>query len=85
MDGPSGYFAFLPQGIVTIPRDSYLAWVPLFYALPPELVEKHPAYPDLPRNIRQPASEDRYIDLINQDSFLELVWDCYACRYGNTF
>ena len=78
MEEPSGYLAFLPQGIVTIPRDSYLVWLPLFYALPRELVEKRPAYLDLPRNIRQLASEDRYIDLINQDSFLELVWDCYA-------
>ena len=78
MEEPSGYLAFLPQGIVTVPRDSYLAWLPLFYALPRELVEKRPAYLDLPRNIRQLASEDRYIDLINQDSFLELVWDCYA-------
>ena len=66
------------DGYIKIPRDSYLIWLPLFYALPKELAGKRPAYLDLPRNINVLLCEKRYRDLINCDSFLELVWDCYA-------
>lgn len=66
------------DGYIKIPKDSYLIWLPLFYALPKELAGKRPAYLDLPRNINRLLREERYRDMVNCDSFLELVWDCYA-------
>ena len=66
------------DGYIKIPRDSYLIWLPLFYALPKELAGKRPAYLDLPRNTNRLLREERYRDMVNCDSFLELVWDCYA-------
>ena len=50
----------------------------MFYALPRELVQKRPAYLDLPRNITKLIASDKHMDLIKEDAFPELVWDCYA-------
>lgn len=50
----------------------------MFYALPRELVEKRPAYLELPRNVRQVLNNEKYRALLQNDAFLELVWDCYA-------
>lgn len=47
-------------------------------ALPKELVEKWVAHLNLPRNIRQLLSNPECKKLIETDTFLELVWDCYA-------
>nr|MCR5254645.1 hypothetical protein [Acetatifactor sp.] len=47
-------------------------------SLPRELVEKRPAYLELPRNIRQVLDSEDSRAMIQSDSFLELVWDCYA-------
>lgn len=55
-----------------------LSWITLFYALPKELVEKRPAYLELPRNIHRLLHSEEYRKLIESDSILELVWDCYA-------
>ena len=74
----SGFIVVLADGIIEIPQDSYLSWLTLFYALPQELVEKRPAYLDLPRNIVKLLSDEAAMKLIEDDSFLELVWDCYA-------
>ena len=76
-DSP-GILVIRKDGYIKIPRDSYLSYLPLFYALPKELAGKRPAYLDLPRNINRLLREERYRDLVNCDSFLELVWDCYA-------
>ena len=76
-DSP-GVLVIRKDGYIKIPKDSYLIWLPLFYALPKELAGKRPAYLDLPRNINRLLREERYRDLVNCDSFLELVWDCYA-------
>lgn len=76
--GPSGFIVMLADGIMTIPQNSYLSWMTLFYALPRELVEKRPAYLSLPRNITRLLSDENAIKLIEDDSFLELVWDSYA-------
>ncbi len=78
MKGPKGYLVLLPDEIIEIPKSSNLSWLRLFYALPRELVEKRPAYLDLPRNIRQVLDSEESRALIQSDSFLELVWDCYA-------
>ena len=75
---PSGFIVVLADGIIEIPQDSCLSWLTLFYALPRELVEKKPAYLDLPRNIVKLLSDEAAMKLIEDDSFLELVWDCYA-------
>ena len=50
---PSGFIVVLPQTIMEIPQGSNLSWLPLFYALPKELVEKRAAYLNLPRNIKK--------------------------------
>ncbi len=73
----SDLFIIREDGFIKIPQDSYLSWLSLFYALPKELVEKRPAYLELPRNIKRLLREERYREMLN-DSFLELVWDCYA-------
>lgn len=75
---PSGFIVVLPQAIIEIPQDSNLSWLTLFYALPQELVEKRADYLNLPRNIHQVLTSDEYRKLIQTDTFLELVWDCYA-------
>ena len=53
MKGPKGYLVLLPDEIIEIPKSSNLSWLRLFYSLPRELVEKRPAYLELPRNIRR--------------------------------
>ena len=74
---PSDFVVILPSSIITIPQDSYLGYLPLFYALPKELVEKRPVYLNLSRNILTLIADDQSHDMLN-DSFLELVLDCYA-------
>lgn len=76
--GPAGYIAVLPNTIIEIPKSSNLSWLPMFYALPPELVGKRPEYAALPRNIHVLLASPECIKLIESDVFLELVWDCYA-------
>ena len=72
------FFVVLPAQIMEIPPDSGLSWMPLFYALPKELVEKRPQFLKLPRNIHQLLHSEESCQMIQSDSFLELVWDCYA-------
>ena len=76
--GPSGFIVVLADGIMTIPQDSPLSWMTLFYALPRELVEKRPTYLSLPRNITKLLDDENARKLIEDDAFLELVWDSYA-------
>lgn len=75
---PYSFYVVLADGIMEIPQDSNLSWITLFYALPKELVEKRPAYLELPRNIHQLLNSKEHCKLIQSDAFLELVWDCYA-------
>ena len=72
------FLVVLPETIIRIPQDSHLAWLRMFYALPRELVEKRPAYLEMPRNIRRVLDSEKYRAMLQSDSFLELVWDCYA-------
>ena len=78
MLGPSGYIAVLPQTIIEIPLTSNLSWLPLFYALPPELVSKQQKYASLPRNINVLLSSPEHLKLMEDNLFLQLVWDSYA-------
>ena len=75
---PCSFFVVLADGIMEIPQSSNLSWLTLFYALPKELVAKRPDYLELPRNIHQLLKSEEYKMLIKSDTFLELVWDCYA-------
>ena len=77
-DLKTDFIVLLPVEIIRIPQDSNLAWMTMFYALPRELVEKRPAYLELPRNITQLLASEKHMKLIGEDTFLELVWDCYA-------
>ena len=74
---PSDFVVILPSSIITIPQDSYFGYRPRFYALPKELVEKRPVYLKRPRTILTLIADDQSHDMLN-DSFLELVLDCYA-------
>ena len=74
----SDFLVILPETIIRIPQNSHLAWLRMFYALPRELVEKRPAYLEMPRNIRRVLGSEKYRAMLQSDSFLELVWDCYA-------
>ena len=67
-----------PKGTRKIPYDHNLMWLPMFYALPKELVEKRSVYLGTPRNIHQLLDSPEYMALIESDAFLEMVWDCYA-------
>ncbi len=78
MNGPNGFIVILPDEIIEIPKSSNHSWLRLFYSLPRELVEKRPAYLDLPRNIRQILDNEDSRAMIQSDSFLELVLDCYV-------
>ena len=68
-----GYIVILPEQIIEIPLSSNLSWLRMFYALPRE-----PVYLELPRNIRRLLDSEKYRSMLKSDSFLELVWDCYA-------
>ena len=61
-----------------IPSSSNLRWLIMFYALPRELVEKRPAFLSMPRKVREVVHSEKWMQLVNSDMFLELVWDCYA-------
>ena len=78
MKHQNSFIVILPDQIIEIPLSSNLSWLRLFYALPKELVEKRPEYLALPRNIRQLLDSEESLAMIRSDSFVELVWDCYA-------
>lgn len=78
MSESNGFLVLLPGQMIEIPQNSNLSWLRLFYALPREVVEKRPKYLDLPRNIRRVLDDETYREMLRSDSFLELVWDCYA-------
>ena len=78
MSVSDGLIVVLPHHIEVISYSSNLSWLTLFYALPRELVEKRPAYLNLPRNINALLASDEAKALVENDLFLELVWDCYA-------
>ena len=73
------FFAIVPDGIIEIPQGSNLSWLTLFYALPRELVEKYPPTLSLPRNIYELLDDPASMEVIKNDMFLLLVWDCFAC------
>lgn len=67
-----------PDDTLWIPRSSNKSWLTLFYALPRVMVEKQKEYFSLPRCPYEVLRTEKYDELINDDLFLQLVWDCYA-------
>lgn len=77
-DLKSDFLVVLPNQIIRIPQSSNLSWIPLFYGLPKEVVEKRSAYLNIPRNIRRLLEDDNYGAMIEEEQFLEMIWDGYA-------
>ena len=50
----------------------------IIYSLPQEFVSKRPVYLNFPRCPYEVLRTDKYDSMINNDTFLELVWDCVA-------
>ena len=67
-DLKTDFIVLLPGEIIRIPQESNLAWMTMFYALPRELVEKQPAYLELPRNITQLLANENCMKLIGEDT-----------------
>ena len=63
------FVVLLPGKIIRIAQDSHLSWLTMFYALPRELVEKRPAYLELPRRMDEIANSERFTAMILDDAF----------------
>lgn len=79
------FYVVLADGIMEIPQERNLSWITLFHAMPEELVEKRPAYLELPRNIHQLLHSEEYCKMIQSEAFLELVWSVMPGQRGNSF
>lgn len=71
MKGSNGFLVVLPKQIIEILQNSNLSWLRMFYALP--------------KNIQCVLNSEQYCQLLQGDSFLELVWDCYAWAVWQSF
>ena len=68
--------------IVTIPQGTNKYFLPLFYALPKEIVSKAKEYLDFPRCPYDPIWTTKKTDeQINNDVFMLLIMDCYAWTF----
>ena len=76
--GPKGFIVVTPTGIIEIPQDSYLSWLTMFYLMPRVLVEKWPEALKIPRKPFKALRSQACLDIIKQDMFAELVWDCWS-------
>lgn len=76
--GPKGFIVVTPTGIIEIPQDSYLSWLTMFYLMPRILVEKWPEALKIPRKPFEALRSQACLDIIKQDMFAELVWDCWS-------
>ena len=65
-------------GVMRISPTSNLRWLPLFFALPEELVSKRPAYLEIPRHMKLLLKEKKYVDMVLDNAFLETVMDLYS-------
>lgn len=84
-DLANSFIIVLPHTIIQIPATSNLSWLTLFYTLPRELVAKRPEFLELPRNVYQLLASEKYTQMVNSDTFLELVWDCCAWTAWQAF
>lgn len=67
--------------IITIPQCTNKGRLPLFYALPIEIVSKQKEYLDFPRCPYDPIWTTKYDDQINNGLFLQLIMDTYAWMF----
>jgi len=67
--------------IITIAQCTNKHRLPLFYALPKEIVSKAKEYLDFPRCPYDPIWTDKYDEQINADLFLQLIMDSYAWTF----
>ena len=69
------------DGKVEVCLTTYKSWLPMFYLLPKEYVQKRSVYLSLPRCPYAIWNTNQYDELVNSDAFLEMIWDSYAwCR-----
>ena len=64
--------------MMRISPTSNLRWLPLFFALPKELVAKRPAYLEIPRHMKLLMKDQKYVNMVLDGSFLETVMDLYS-------
>ena len=84
--GPTGFIMIGPSGDgLLIEQSDPKSWLTLFYQLPKEILDKREAYYQIPRCPYEVLRTDKHDELINQDRFLELVWDSYAWAIWNCF
>ena len=81
---PYSFYVVLADGIMEIPQESNLSWITLFYALPKELVEKRPAYLELPRNIHQLLHSEEYRKEIYEQRTIGNHALCDGCQAAST-
>ena len=66
---------------ITIEQGTNKFRLPLFYAIPKEMVRQEKSYLDFPRCPYEPIWTDLYEKQINDDSFLQLIMDSYAFTF----
>lgn len=64
---------------------TYKSWLPMFYLLPKEYVQKRSVYLSLPRCPYAIWNTHQYDELVNSDAFLEMIWNSYAWAIWNCF
>lgn len=84
--GPTGFLMFGPNGDgVHLEFSDNRSWLTLFYQLPREILDKRKEYYQIPRCPYDVLRADDHKDLIDDDRFLELIWDSYAWAIWNNF
>lgn len=83
--GSKGFIVVTPTGIIEIPQDSYLSWLTMFYLMPRVLVEKWHEALKIPRKPFKALRSQACLDIIKQDMFAELVWDCWSWTAWQAF
>lgn len=73
------------DGKVEVCLTTYKSWLPMFYLLPKEYVQKRSVYLSLPRCPYAIWNPHQYDELVNSDAFLEMIWDSYAWAIWNCF
>lgn len=64
-----------PGNKLRISKSAYKAWLPMFYCIPREIVQQRPIYLQLPRCPYEILRTDKYDKIVNDDAFLETIWD----------
>ena len=73
------------DGKVEVCLTTYKSWLPMFYLLPKEYVQKRSVYLSLPCCPYAIWNTNQYDELVNSDAFLEMIWDSYAWAIWKCF